>query len=169
MDIWFPYRNVMYLTTIDKFSKYATYHKLNDRTWVSILEALKERIRFLGKMKKLVFDNERCMLHNAVELFLNENQIKIHRTTAGNKTGNADVERLHGTLNEHLRIMAVDKSNDSENIDEKMDKIIGIYNNTIHSTTKMRPMDFITKHFDKTESRNYPKSSRRKKLLELVN
>lgn len=69
MDIWFPYRNVMYLTTIDKFSKYATYHKLNDRTWVSILEALKERIRFLGKMKKLVFDNERCMLHNAVELF----------------------------------------------------------------------------------------------------
>lgn len=151
MDIWFPYRNVMYLTTIDKFSKYATYHKLNDRTWVSILEALKERIRFLGKMKKLVFDNERCMLHNAVELFLNENQIKIHRTTAGNKTGNADVERLHGTLNEHLRIMAVDKSNDSEDIDEKMDKIIGIYNNTIHSTTKMRPMDFITKHFDKTE------------------
>lgn len=86
-----------------------------------------------------------------LNFFLNENQIKIHRTTAGNKTGNADVERLHGTLNEHLRIMAVDKSNDSEDIDEKMDKIIGIYNNTIHSTTKMRPMDFITKHFDKTE------------------
>ena len=30
IDIWFPYRNVMFLTTIDKFSKYATIHKLTD-------------------------------------------------------------------------------------------------------------------------------------------
>lgn len=42
IDIWFPIRNVMYLTMIDKFSKYATLYKLENRTWISILDCLKE-------------------------------------------------------------------------------------------------------------------------------
>lgn len=150
IDIWFPYRNVMFLTTIDKFSKYATIHKLTDRTWISILKALKERIQFLGKMNKLVYDNERCILHNAVELFLRENEIESHVTTPGNKTGNADIERLHGTLNEHLRIMSLDSSNDDD-IDTKIFKAITFYNNTIHTTTKLRPIDFINKNYDRNE------------------
>ena len=95
-------------------------------------------------MKKLVYDNERCILHNSVELFLRENEIESHVTTAGNKTGNADIERLHGTLNEHLRIMSLD-SNKDDDIDTKIFKAITFYNNTIHTTTKLRPIDFIIK------------------------
>lgn len=152
IDIWFPYRNIMYLTTIDKFSKYATIHKLNDRTWISILKALKERIQFLGKMNKLIYDNERCILHNAVTLFLKENSIESHITTANNKTGNSDVERLHGTLNEHLRILEAENSKDE--LDDKLFKIVNAYNNTIHSTTKLRPIDFIKNNltFDDIEA-----------------
>lgn len=147
IDIWFPCRNKMYLTTIDKFSKYATIHKLDDRTWISILKVLKERILFLGKMEKLIFDNERCILHNAVELFLKENNIQTHVTTAGHKTGNSDIERLHGTLNEHLRLMTVESK--TLELDEMVHKAILFYNNTIHNTTKLRPIDFITKNFDR--------------------
>lgn len=67
----------MYLT-IDKFSEYATFHKLMDSNWVAVLAALKQRIHFLGKMRKLVFDNERCRLHSAVRLFLEAENITTH-------------------------------------------------------------------------------------------
>lgn len=80
------------MTTIDKFTKYATVYKLNDRTWIAILEGIKQRIRTLGKMKKLVSDGEKAIIHNAVKLFLRENEIEFHRTTAESKTGNSDAD-----------------------------------------------------------------------------
>lgn len=152
MDIWFPERNKPYLTTVDKFSKYASIHKLDDRTWISILKAIKERIRYLGKMRKLISDGERCIIHNAVELFLRENDITFHQTTASNKTGNSDVERLHGTLNEHMRI--INTEGEIKELDDKIFKIMNSYNNTIHSTTNFRPIDFLQKNFNKNDIKN---------------
>lgn len=168
IDIWFPERNKPFLTTIDKFSKYATIHKLSDRNWIAILAALKERIQTLGKMKKLISDGERCIIHNAVEQFLTEHEIDFHQTTGWHKTGNSDIERLHGTLNEHLRIMNVDKQNNVE-LDDRIFKIITSYNNTIHSVTKLRPIDFITKDFDRKEIqelRNKFEAEKKKRIRE---
>ena len=48
-------------------------------------------------MRKIVFDTERCILHNTVEL-LKKNDTLLHATTPGHKTGNLEIERLHGTL-----------------------------------------------------------------------
>lgn len=144
LDIWFPQRNVMYLTTIDKLSKYATVHLLEDRNWLSILNAIKQRIQFLGKPNKIISDGETCIVHSAVSQYLKENNIAFHKTTAYLKTGNADIERLHGTLNEHLRIMNAAK--DTSDLGEKVFKALSIYNRTMHSTTKMKPIDFINKN-----------------------
>lgn len=36
LDIWYPLRGTMHLTIIDKFTKYATAYRLEDRIWVSI-------------------------------------------------------------------------------------------------------------------------------------
>lgn len=153
MDIWHPYRNTMYITTIDKFTKYATAERIHDRTWISVLRAIKLRIQYLGKMNKLISDGETCIVHNLIEQFFKENNITFHQTTPHNKTGNSDVERLHLTLNEHLRIMTVENRQDDDDntLDNKIFKIINFYNNTIHSTTKMRPIDFLTGNFDKEE------------------
>lgn len=164
IDIWFPYRNTMYFTTIDKFSKYATFHRINDRNWIAILAAIKQRILFLGKMNKIVFDNDRCILHSAVRLFLKEQNIEMHTTTAYLKTGNSDVERLHGTLNEHLRLMEADKENKNLDLEEKLFKIFTCYNNTIHTTTKMRPIDFIIKNFDKESIEELSKLYEKQKI-----
>ena len=126
----------MYLTTIDKFTKYATIHKLHDRNWISILGALKERIWVLGKMKKLVHDNERCILDNMVTLFLTENSIEAHATTPGIKTGN-----------EHLRILEAEGCENE--LEDRIFKAILSYNNSIHSTTRIRPIDFIQNNISK--------------------
>lgn len=140
VDIWYPQRNIMYLTTIDKFTKYATAHQLNDRTWVSIVNAIKLRIQYLGKPEILVTDNELDVA--AVKQFLKDYGVQVIFTTTYNKTGNSDVERLHLTLNEHIRLFNAD-SNNFDNLQEQVTKAIIAYNNTIHSTTKLKPIDFI--------------------------
>lgn len=140
IDIWYPQRGTMYLTTIDKLTKYATAYYLEDRTWVSILKALKQRIQYLGKPNLLIFDNE---LDTAViREFLKEQEIKFHTTTAYLKTGNADIERLHGTLNEHIRLFNADPNN-KDDINENVHKAIISYNNSIHTTTNFRPIDLL--------------------------
>lgn len=53
IDIWYPKRNIMYVTSIDKMSKYATAQHIKDRSWISLLNAIKLRIQYLGKPKRL--------------------------------------------------------------------------------------------------------------------
>lgn len=48
-----------------------------------------------GSMKEIIFDNDSC---NTVILFLKDNKIEYHSIAAGIRTGNSDIERLHGTL-----------------------------------------------------------------------
>lgn len=87
------------------------------------------------------------ILHSAIKLFLHELNIETHRTTPFLKTKNSDIERLHGTLNEHLQVMEVGVSNKSLDLDNKPFKIFTNYNNTIHSTTKIHPIEFLIKIF----------------------
>lgn len=140
IDIWYPQRGTMYLTSVDKLTKYATAQYLEDRTWVSLLKAFKQRIQYLGKPKQIVSDNE--LDTTAIREFLKEQGIIFHTTTTYLKTGNADVERLHGTLNEHIRLFNAD-SNNTDELEDKVFKAIVSYNNTIHSTTKNRPIDLL--------------------------
>jgi len=140
MDIWFPQRNIMYLTAIDKLTKYATCYYLKDRTWIFLLNAIKLRIQYLGKPNKIVTDNEFNIL--IIKQYLQDNDVQIHFTTPYKKTGNSDIERLHLTLNEHIRLFNADPNN-NDTVQEKVLKAIILYNNTIHSTTSVRPIDFL--------------------------
>lgn len=85
----------MVLISIDKLTKYATAQLLKDRTWLSLIEAIEHRIQYLGKPKQIITDKEVDVIN--IKQFFNTNNIEVHFTTAYNKTGNADVERLHGT------------------------------------------------------------------------
>ena len=91
-------------------------------------------------MKKLVSDGEKALLHSSVALFLRNNEIIFHQTTPDNKTGNSDVECLHSTLNEHLRILACDNSHELQSIEDKVFYIMSVYKRTIHSTTNLKPI-----------------------------
>lgn len=161
LDIWYPQRGTMYLTSIDKLTKYATAFYLEDRTWVSILKALKQRIQYLGKPNLLIFDNE---LDTAViREFLKQQQIGFHTTTAYLKTGNADVERLHGTLNEHIRLFNADADN-KDDISEKVYNAIVSYNNTIHTTTSNRPIDLLNNIISREEISELSQKIHKKKI-----
>lgn len=130
----------MYLTTIDKLTKYATVHNIKDRTWISLLNAIKHRIQNLGKPNKIIADNEFDII--SIKQFLNENEIDLYLTTPNHKTGNSDVERLHQTLNEHIRLFKADPNNE-DTIHDKVFKSILYYNNSIHSSINAKPIEFL--------------------------
>lgn len=90
----------------------------------------------------MVIDNELGFKALPLLEFLREQEIEIHYTSNNNHSSNSDVERLHNTINEHIRILKHDPNRETETVEEKIYKIIMYYNNTIHSTTKRKPVDF---------------------------
>lgn len=50
---------------------------------------------------------------------------------------------MHNTINEHIRLLRHDPNKNIDSVDEKLYKIIMFYNNSIHSTTGHKPVDFI--------------------------
>lgn len=131
------------MTIIDKFSKYAMAYMINGRSWTEFKTKLLQVINAYGKIDKIIVDNELGFKAIPMRQFLADENIDIHYTSNSNHTSNADVERLHNTINEHLRLLRHDDKSSTETIEEKMIRIIGFYNNTIHSTTGYRPIDFI--------------------------
>lgn len=155
IDVFYCFR-ACFLTTIDKFTKLASIHKLPDRNMVTIKIKLQERFSWLGRPKKLIMDNE--FNNSLIRLFCRENNIIAHFTTPNSHTGNSDIERLHSTLLEHIRILK--NTNNSLELEEIMIKAVGFYNNSIHSSTNIKPLDFINRgdiDFEKVKNYNYKK------------
>lgn len=143
IDVFYTLGKTLFMTIIDKFSKFAVAYQLLGRTWTEFKTKLLQYINTYGKIKKIIVDNELGFKAIPMRQFLSDENIDIHFTSNSNHTSNADIERLHNTINEHIRLLRHNKQNKDETIDEKIIRIIGFYNNTIHSTTGIRPMDFV--------------------------
>lgn len=76
----------------------------------------------------------------------------MHFTTPNNKSSNSDIERFHNTLNEHLRIFAVTEKEQGIPSDENpVIKALKTYNETIHSSTLKKPIDFLNGNIKPSE------------------
>lgn len=153
IDVFYSLRNTLFLTFIDKFSKFAQAIKIENRTWIEFKRAVTQYLSIVGSIKKIVTDNELGFKALPLKDFLKERNIEIHFTSNNNHSSNSDVERLHNTINEHIRILRHDPDKEIDTVEEKLNKIITFYNNTIHSTTGCRPSDFIN---GKITQDNYP-------------
>lgn len=142
VDVFYSLQKTLFLTFIDKFSKFAQAIKIKNRSWIEFKLALTQYLSTVGSIKKLVVDNELGFKALPLLDFLREQEIEIHYTSNNNHTSNSDVERLHNTINEHIRILKHDPNRDTENTEEKIYKIIMFYNNTIHSSTGKKPINF---------------------------
>lgn len=134
-----------FITFIDKFTKYAVALNLEDRNSKTLVEKIRMYFSLRNKPKKFVTDNEFNSIN--VKDFLRTENVEVHFTKPNNHTGNADVERLHSTLSEKFRTLEAQNSNLSTQ--ERIFKCIEWYNNSIHSTTKERPMDILEGKVDK--------------------
>lgn len=152
-----------FLTFLDKFSKHCIIFHLQDRNSITIKEVLRLYFSIRGKPHKIVLDNEFQSIN--VKDFLRQENIEVHYTKPNNHTGNADIERLHNTISEKLRVFTTEKSELTTK--EKIYKCVGWYNNSIHSTTKFKPIDISEGRVDKEKVKTNMQSIKDKAIDKL--
>lgn len=130
------------MTIIDKFSKFAQAIRIQNRTWVAFKRAHIQYLSIVGNIWKIITDNELGFKALPLLEFLRQRNIEIHFISNNNHTSNADVERLHNRMNEHIRLLRHDPERDIDTVEEKINRIIMFYNSTIHSTIGCKPIDF---------------------------
>lgn len=143
VDVFYSLNKSLFLTFIDKFSKHAQAIKISNRSWIEFKKAISQYLSAVGNFKKLITDNELGLKAIPLQTYLREQNIETHFTSNNNHTSNSDIERLHNTINEHLRLLRHDPNKDTETVEEKIYRIVNFYNNTIHSTTGQKPIDFV--------------------------
>lgn len=169
--MYYSLEKKLFITFIDKFSKYAQAIRIKNRSWVELKNALAQYLSSVGNIKKLVTDNELGFKALPLQEYLREQEIEIHFTSNNNHTSNADIERFHNTLNEHVRILKHDSQREIDTVEEKIFRCVKYYNNTIHSTTGRKPIDFRNGTISREEYPNIREKiiKAKEKAIEKVN
>lgn len=164
VDIFFISGRKM-LTIVDAFSKFANVIALETRTIVDLKRAITEHIRIFGKPKFITCDQEPSLTSLAFIGFMQDLDIEIHFASSSNSNG--IVERFHSTLIELYRTLN-SKYKDMEFFD-KINILVDIYNNTIHSATGFKPKQVVFNYENKTSTeeifQNYNKIQSAIKVL----
>lgn len=127
-----------FITFIDKFSKFATAYPIQHSNHTEIIEKL--RIFFNHKRpQKLIADNAFKDIN--IKDFLKEQNVELHLAKPHSHTGNSDIERLHNTLTEKIRVSNIDEPNP---IKIQLLNAIQCYNDRFHSTIKFAPLEAET-------------------------
>ena len=125
------------LCAIDLFSKYAWVVPLNDKRGISIVNAFQKIISEGRKPNKIWVDQGGEFYKKYFKRFLGINNIEMYSTY--NKGKYVVAERFIRTLKSKIfKLMAAVSKNVYFDV---LDDIVNKYNNTIHRTIKMKPID----------------------------
>lgn len=133
-DIWQSDTKNYYLTCIDVYSKYAQVYKLSGRNWIDVKNGLINIFNTMGKPQIMKTDVDPGLHSINLKNWLSNEGVVIEYTTS--KTGIADIERFHGSLNEHLRVL---KTRDDITGVDLITMALYYYNTTYHSTIENIP------------------------------
>ena len=140
------------LCAIDLYSKYAFVIPLKDKKGISIVNAFDKIIKQSNRKPNKIWVDQRGEFYNIFEKWLSDIDINMYSTY--NKGKSVVAERFIRTLKNKLykHITATGK-----NLYYVLDDVVNKYNNTEHSTIKMKPIDvgdnnkrvYIDKHNEK--------------------
>ena len=127
-----------HLCVIDLYSKYAFVIPLKDKKGISILNALDKIIKqYNRKPNKIWVDQGGEFYNNIFKKWLSDNDIIMYSTY--NEGKSVVAERFIRTLKSKLyKHMTATGKNVYYNV---LDDVVNKYNNTKHSTIKMKPID----------------------------
>ena len=125
------------LCAIDLFSKYAWVVPIKDKKGTSIVNAFQKIISKERKPNKIWVDQGSEFYNQSLKDFLKINNIEMYSTY--NEGKSAVVERFIRTLkNKIFKHMTAISKNVYFDV---LDDIVNKYNNTVHRTIKMKPID----------------------------
>ena len=126
------------LCAIDLYSKYAFVFPLKDKKGISIVNAFNKIIKQSNRRKpnKIWVDQGSEFYNNNFKKWLSDNNIIIYSTYNEGKSVVAErfIRKLKNKLYKHMTASG-------RNVYYVLDDIVNEYNNTKHSTIKMKPKD----------------------------
>ena len=149
MDIM-EIQNQKFISVIDKFSKFAKFFHISDRSLLTIREKLVKILHYFTAPKILVTDNESSFISPLIMDFLKRLGIKVYLTPSQRSEVNGQVERLHSTILEIYRCLKAEFNELS--VRELIYIAIDRYNNSIHSVTGKKPDEVF---INRTESADF--------------
>lgn len=138
IDIFIATPN-MYLTAVDKFSKFGIMIPIKSRNIIDLRNALTKLISRYKKPENIISDNEPALKSSEIRALLESLKIKTYYTPVNRSETNAIVERFHSTIAEIYRLKKPEHANLSQK--EVFQIAVSLYNDTIHSTTKLKPSE----------------------------
>lgn len=142
LDIY-TLENTKFLTVVDAFTKLGQAIELNSKNAVDIFHALLDYFSFYGTPLLISSDQGMEFFGHMIKELLETHKINIHFTTAHHPDSDGIIERFHSTIAEHCRIL---RAQSKEPIGIIMKYAIIGYNNSIHSTTKLTPLELTFGH-----------------------
>ena len=125
------------LYAIDLFSKYACVIPIKDEKGISIVNAFQNIISEGRKPNKIWVDQSSEFYNNSFQDFLKINNIEMYLTYNEGKSVVAErfIRTLKNKIFKHMTAI-------SKNVYfDVLDDIVNKYNNTVHRTIKMKPID----------------------------
>lgn len=124
------------LAVIDVFSKYGWLIPLKNKTGIIVSEAFKEI--FKERKPMFIWSDKGSEFYNrqVKELFKNNN-IELYSTE--NEEKSSVVERWIGTMKQHMYKYFT--ANETTKYYDVLDNLVKDYNNTVHSSIKMTPVE----------------------------
>ena len=131
------------LCAIDLFSKYAWVIPLKDKKGTSIVNAFKKIIAKRRKPNEIWVNQGSEFYNQYFKAFLKINNLEMYSTFNEGKSVVAErfIRTLKNKIFKHMKAI-------SKNVYvDVLDDIVNQYNNTIHRTIKMKPIDVIDDYF----------------------
>lgn len=132
----------LFLTCIDKYSKFAIVHHIVSRTIEDVIPPLLSILNVFPQTKQIYCDNEPSLKSETItSLLLNNFGVNLANAPPLHSTSNGQVERFHSTLIEIARCLKLQRG-----INSTVELILQAaieYNRSIHSVTQKRPIDAL--------------------------
>lgn len=130
------------LTIIDILSKYAYAIPLKNKTGINIVDSFKKIITNKNKPNKLWVDQGSEFYNKDFKKYLKDNNIDMYSSFGDHKS--AVIERFNRTLK--TKMWKYFTAKNTRKYIDVIDDLIKDYNNTVHKTIKMKPIDAIKDH-----------------------
>lgn len=138
VDIYISSPN-LFITAVDKLSRYAIIIPIKSRSIPDVKKGIIKLITTHGTPNLIVCDNEVALKSPEVRGLLQRMNVEMYFTPPGHSEVNGIVERFHSTLAE-IYLCIHEKYNDVS-AKELYRIATSLYNNSIHSATKLKPIE----------------------------
>lgn len=142
IDIFVFNQATMFLSSIDKFSKFVKIKPIKSRAITHVQKPLLELLYDWGIPEIICIDNERTFTSEVITQQIKQLGINIFKTPVHRSETNGQIERAHSTIREIVRCNR--NSVPNLTLNDTIQLAVHKYNNTIHSFIKDTPKNIYT-------------------------